>query len=78
MNMMKLKNWVAPIALAIFSMLVSGYLLLGSAPKNNSVDANANVLDADLLQYFTVQAENYAKEGAEKPQVQSFKKVDPI
>lgn len=70
MKIMRTKGWLAPLAFALFSMLVGFYLLLGLPPKNNSVDAKAGVLDAELLQYFTVLAEYYAREGVERPRAQ--------
>ena len=70
MKILRTKGWAAPLAFAVFTMLVGFYLLLGLPPKNNSVDAIAGVLDAELLQYFTVQAEYYAKEGSENPRAQ--------
>ena len=70
MKVMRTKGRVAPLAFALFALLVGFYLLLGFPPKNNAVDAMAGVLDAELLQYFTVQAEYFAKEGSENPRAQ--------
>lgn len=75
----QLKSWLGPLGLALLSALFGFYLLLGPAPRNHFVDAESSSLDAELLQYFTILAENYAKEGAENTaRAHATKKADPI
>ena len=75
----QLKSWLAPLALALFSTVFGFYLLLGPTPRNHSVETESTQLDAELLQYLTIQAENYAKENTENSTgTQTIKKADPI
>lgn len=75
----QLKSWLAPLALALFSAVFGFYLMLGPTPRNHSVETESTQLDAELLQYLTIQAENYAKENAENSTgTQTIKKADPI
>lgn len=75
----QLKSWLAPLALAFFSAVLGFYLLLGPTPRDHSVETESTQLDAELLQYLTIQAENYAKENAENSTgTQTIKKADPI
>lgn len=75
----QLRSWLAPFALALFSAVFGFYLLLGPTPRNHSVETESTQLDAELLQYLTIQAENYAKENAENSTgTQTIKKADPI
>jgi hypothetical protein len=64
MKKLRIKTWLAPTALALFSLMAGFYLLLGPAPKNNPVDTEIGALDVGLLEYFTAQAEKFAKEEA--------------
>jgi hypothetical protein len=62
---MNLKGYVAPIALAFFTLAVGFYLLLGPSPSiDESTPEISSTLDADVLKYFSFKAEQYAKEGA--------------
>lgn len=75
----QLRSWLAPFALALFSAVFGFYLLLGPTPRNHSVETESTQLDAELLQYLTIQAENYAKENTENSTgTQTIKKADPI
>ena len=72
----RIRAWLAPTALALLSSIAGFYLLLGPAPKNNPAETEINTLDSDLLEYFTAQAEKYAKEESGRSGANSFKKTD--
>ena len=75
---MNLKSYIAPITLALFTMIVGFYLLLGSSPANTRSHSEVSTLDAEVLRYFSAKADQYAKEDAEANSVKSAKKADQI
>jgi hypothetical protein len=69
----RISAWLAPTTLALLSLIAGFYLLLGPTPKNNLAETEINALDTDLLEYFTAQAEKYAKEESGRPGAVSLK-----
>ena len=62
---MNLRSYIAPIVLTVVTLILGFYLLLRSTPVINSVDPGSASIDADILKYFSVIADQYSKEGAE-------------
>jgi hypothetical protein len=75
---MNLKSYIAPITLALFTVIVGFYLLLGSSPANTRSHSEVSTLDAEVLRYFSAKADQYAKEDAEANSVKSAKKAGQI
>jgi hypothetical protein len=75
---MNLKSYIAPITLAFFTLAVGLYLLLVPSPSIKKPTPEISVLDADVLQYFSIKAEQYAKESAEGAVPQPSKKAGQI
>ena len=75
---MNLKSYIAPIALAVFTVIAGFYLLLGSSPASTRAHSEVSTLDAEVLRYFSAKAEQYAKEDAEANSAKPVKKADQI
>ena len=76
---MNLKSYMAPIALAFFTLAVGFYLLLGPSPSiDESTPEISSPLDADVLKNFSIKAEQYAKESAGDVVSQPSKKAGHI
>ena len=75
---MNLKSYIAPTALAFFTLAAGIYLLVGSGPSNNKPAQESSALDPEVMQYFSVKAEQYAKENAEGASSQPSKKAGNI
>ena len=75
---MNLRSYIAPIVLTVVTLILGFYLLLRSTPVINSVDPESAALDADVMQYFSVIADQYSKEGAETRSAQSNKMTEQI
>ena len=80
---MNLKSYIAPITLALFTMIVGFYLLLGSSPVNTRSHSEVSTLDAEVLRYFSDKADQYAKEDAEatassRPKKQTKSRPHPL
>jgi hypothetical protein len=75
---MNLKSYIAPITLALFTVIVGFYLLLGSSPANTRSHSEVSTLDAEVLRYFSAKADQYAREDAEANSVKSAKKAGQI
>ena len=75
---MNLKRYIAPMALAILTV-IAGALFLGSSPPvSTQSPSEVSALDAEVLRYFSAKAEQYAKEDAENNNAKSVKKADRI
>jgi len=74
----RLKSYLMPIftACAIFGMGL--YFLLGLIAPNNQQASEISTLEADVLQYFSLKADQYAKENAEGSSTQSNQKAGQI
>ena len=75
---MNLKSYIAPIALAVLTVIIGFYLLLGSSPASTRAHSEVSTLDAEVLRYFSAKAEQYAKEDAEANSAKPVKKADQI
>jgi hypothetical protein len=75
---MNLKSYIAPVALTMLTVATGFYLLLGPSPVNNGPSTEVGALDTEVMRYFSVKADQYAKEAAEANGVQSSKKADQI
>ena len=75
---MNLKSYIAPIALAVLTVIIGFYLLLGSGPANTRAHSEVSTLDAEVLRYFSAKADQYAKEDAEANSAKPAKKADQI
>jgi len=78
MKSLQIKTWVSPTALTLISIIAGAYLLFGQEPNHNFVDNGAIEIDAEMLEYFKIQAEKYAKEGSESSATQPSKQSDQI
>jgi hypothetical protein len=54
------------------------HFLLGLIPPNKQPAYEISTLEADVLQYFSLKADQYAKENAESSSTQSTHKADQI
>jgi hypothetical protein len=63
-------------ACAIFG--IGLYFLLGLIAPNNQPASEISTLEADVLQYFSLKADQYAKENAEPSSAQSTHKAGQI
>jgi hypothetical protein len=54
------------------------YFLLGLISPNNQPASEMTTLEADVLQYFSLKADQYAKENAERSSTQSNQKAGQI
>ena len=63
-------------ACAIFG--IGLYFLLGLIAPNNQQASEISALEADVLQYFSLKADQYAKENAERSSTQPTRKADQI
>ena len=75
---MNLKSYIAPIALAVLTVIIGFYLLLGSSPASTRAHSEVSTLDAEVLRYFSAKADQYAKEDAEAHSAKPAKKADQI
>lgn len=75
---MNLKSYIAPVALTSFTVVVGFYLLLGPSPVSNSSSSEISTLDTEVMRYFSVKADQHAKEAAEASGAQPSKKADQI
>ena len=75
---MNLKSYIAPIALAVFTVIAGFYLLLGSSPASTRAHSEVSTLDAEVLRYFSAKADQYAKEDAEANSAKPAKKAGQI
>jgi len=75
---MNLKSYIAPIALAVLTVIIGFYLLLGSSPASTRAHSEVSTLDAEVLRYFSAKADQYAKEDAEANSTKPAKKADQI
>jgi hypothetical protein len=75
---MNLRSYIAPIVLTVLTLILGFYLLLRSTPVINSVNPESAAIDADVLQYFSVIADQYSKEGTKIRSTQSNKMAEQI
>ena len=61
MKSLQIKTWIPPTALTLISLIVGAYLLFEQVPNHNFADTGASGIDAELMEYFTMLAEKYAK-----------------
>jgi hypothetical protein len=54
------------------------YFLLGLIPTNKQTASEISSIEADVLQFFSVKADQYAKENAEPSSTQSTHKAGQI
>ena len=75
---MNFRSYIAPTTLAVLAVIVGFYLLLGSSPANTRSHSEVSALDAEVLQYFSAKADQYAREDAEANSAKPVKKADQI
>ena len=75
---MNLKSYIAPVALTSFTVVAGFYLLLGPSPVNNGPSSEVSAIDADVMRYFSLKADQHAKEAAEANGAKPSKKADQI
>jgi len=75
---MRLKSYLMPIVTACAIFGIGLYFLLGLISPNNQPAYEVSTLEADVLQYFSLKADQYAKENAERSSTQSNQKAGQI
>lgn len=75
---MRLKSYLMPIVTACAIFGIGLYFLLGLIAPNNQPASEISTLDADVLQYFSLKADQYAKENAERSSTQSNQKAGQL
>jgi hypothetical protein len=67
-----------PIFTACAILGLGLYFLLGLISPNKQPASEISSLEADVLQYFSLKADQYAKENAERSSTQPTRKADQI
>ena len=67
-----------PIFTACAILGLGLYFLLGLISPNKQPASEISALEADVLQYFSLKADQYAKENAERSSTQPTRKADQI
>jgi hypothetical protein len=75
---MRLKSYLVPIFTACAILAVGLYFLLGLIPPNKQPASEISSIEADVLQFFSLKADQYAKENAEPSSAQSTHKAGQI
>ena len=75
---MRLKSYLMPIFTAFAIFGIGLYFLLGLIAPNNQPASEISTLEADVLQYFSLKADQYAKENVEGSSTQSNQKAGQI
>ena len=75
---MRLKSYLMPIFTSCAILGVGLYFLLGLIPPNKQPASEISPLEADVLQYFLLKADQYAKENVEPSSTQSTHKAGQI
>ena len=75
---MRLKSYLMPIFTACAILGAGLYFLLGLIPPNKQPGSEISTIEADVLQYFSLKADQYARENAERSSTQSTHKAGQI